>query len=116
MQDGIGTGSNAFDAYLPISWMKQGQQFRGAIFDIFMGIRLRLSPKLPMGTRIGASLIGASFILCPNGEALLLGYGVCLLDEFFLAIASGSVTSTGPLLRTRMTLPVSHQERSCFQA
>src|SRR3989442_1122011 len=33
----------------------------------------------------------------------------------FLALASGSLTSTVPLLRTRMALPVSHQVRSSCQ-
>ena len=38
---------------------------------------------LPMLTRIGDGLIGARFILCPNGQSLWLGQGVCPLDQVF---------------------------------
>src|SRR6266699_550178 len=61
---------------------------------------------LPMMPRRGDRLVGSGFILRPDGQSLLLRYGVGLLDEFFLAQASGSVTSTVPLLRTRRALPV----------
>jgi len=66
MQDSIGTGGHSLDSYLPISWMEQSEQFRGAVLDIFMRIGLRLSLMLPMSTRIGASLIGTGFILRPD--------------------------------------------------
>ena len=113
MQDGIGTGGDAFHAYLASRWMKQGEQFGSPIFGIFMGLLARVPFWLPMLTRIRDGLIRARFILCPDRRSLLLGQRVRLLDQVFFSAASGSVTSTGPLFRTRMALPVSHQVRSC---
>lgn len=113
MQDDIGAGGDAFDADLARRWMKQREHFGGPIFGIVMGLLDRVSFRLPMLPRIGDGLIGARLILRPDRQPLLLGQCVRLLDQVFFPTASGSVTSTGPLFRTRMALPVSHQVRSC---
>jgi hypothetical protein len=113
MQDDIGAAGDAFDAYPATRWMKQGEHFGGPIFGIFVGLLDRVSFRLPMLTRIRDGLIRARFILCPDRQSLLLGQRVRLLDQVFFPAASGSITSTGPLFRTRMALPVSHQVRSC---
>ena len=73
MQDGIGTRGDAFDADLAARGMKQGQQFGRPIFGIFVRLLARFSFRLPMLTRIGDGLIRARFILCPDGQSLLLG-------------------------------------------
>jgi hypothetical protein len=115
MQDGIGTRGDAFDADLAGRGMKQGEHFGSSVLGIFVGLLARFSFWLPMLTGIGDGLIGARFILGPNGQPFLFGERTCPLDQVFFPVASGSVTSTGPLLRTRMALPVSHQVRSCCQ-
>src|SRR5215469_7432010 len=114
MQDGIRAGGDPFDADLASRGMEQGEHFGRPVLSIFMGLLARLSFRLPMLARIGDGRIRARFILCPDGQSLLLGQRVRLLDQVFFPAASGSVTSTGPLLRTRMALPVSHQVRSAF--
>jgi len=115
MQDGVGAGGDAFDAHLARGRMKQGDELGGPIFRILMGLLNWLSFRLPMIPRIGNGLVGTRFILRPDGQSFLLSYRICLLDEFFLAQASGSVTSTVPLLRTRRAVPVLHQVRSFCQ-
>src|SRR5581483_6969834 len=114
MQNGIGTSGDAFDANLACRRMKQGEQFGGPIFRIFMGLPGWLSFRLPMMPEIGDGLRGTGFILCPDRQFFLLCSGVCLLDEFFFAQASGSVTSTVPRLRTRRAVPVLHQQPTPF--
>ena len=73
MQDGVGTGGDAFDAYLASRGMKQREQFGGPIFGIFVGLLGRFSFRLPMLTRIRDGLVRARFILRPDGQPLLLG-------------------------------------------
>lgn len=112
MQDRIGAGGDAFDVNLARCGMEQGKQFGCSILGVFVWLLGWLSFWFPMVPRIGDGLVWSGFILRPDGQSLLLSYGVRLLDEFFLAQASGSLTSTVPLLRTRMAVPVSHQVRS----
>src|SRR3954467_948314 len=51
------------------------------------------------------------FVLAPNGQPKLGAQCVGLLDQLFLAAASGSLTRTTPCLRLRIATPVSHQVR-----
>lgn len=112
LQDGLGTGGDAFDADLAARRMTQGEPFGRPIFGLFVGLLARFSFRLPLLTRRGDDLRGACFLWGPNGQPFLFGERVCPLDQVFCPAASGSVTSTGPLLRTRMALPGSHQVRS----
>src|SRR5215217_6655886 len=50
-------------------------------------------------------------VLAPDREPKLRPQRVGLLNQLFLAIASGSLTRTTPCLRWRITTPVSHQVR-----
>src|SRR5215207_8431171 len=50
-------------------------------------------------------------VLAPDRQPKLGAELVGLLDQLFLAIASGSLTRTTPCLRCRITTPVSHQVR-----
>src|SRR5690348_9782111 len=97
MQDGIRAGGNPFNADLAGRWMEQGEQFGGPVLGVFVGLSDWLSFRLPMLARIRDGLIRTRFILRPDGQSLLLGLGVRLLDQVFFPAASGSVTSTGPL-------------------
>src|SRR3954451_20731716 len=57
-------------------------------------------------------LKGAGLVLTPNRQPKLGAQRVGLLDQLFLARASGSLTRTAPTcLRLRITTPVSHQVR-----
>ena len=51
------------------------------------------------------------FVLAPDGQPKLGAQCVGLLDQLFLAAASGSLTRTTPCLRWRIATPVSHQVR-----
>ena len=73
MQNGIGTGSDAFDVDLAGRGMKQGEQFGCPVLGIFVGLLGRFSFRLPMLTRIRDGLVRARFILRPDGQPLLLG-------------------------------------------
>ena len=73
MQNGIGTGGDAFDVDLAGRGMKQGEQFGSPVLGIFMGLLARFSFWLPMLTRVRDGLIRARFILGPDGQSLLLG-------------------------------------------
>jgi len=96
MQDGIRTGGDPFDADLAGCWMEQGEQFGGPVLGVFVGLSDWLSFRLPMLTWIRDGLIRACFILRPDGQSLLLGLGVRLLDQVFFPTASGSVTRDWP--------------------
>jgi len=59
-------------------------------------------------------LVGSGLILAEQGEPEPLAAGVGAFDQLFMGVVSGSVTSTGPALRLRTTVPVWHQVRlSC---
>ncbi len=70
MQNGIGARGDAFDMDLAGRGMKQGEQFGRPVLGIFVGLFGRFSLGLPMLTRIGDGLIGARFILGPDGQSL----------------------------------------------
>ena len=80
-------------------------------------MRLLLWPtlRLPALSRIRRGLKRPGLIGAPHGAALPFAYLVGLLDEFFFASVSGSVTGTTPDLRLRWTVPVSHQVRLACQ-
>src|SRR5713101_1499289 len=63
--------------------MKQGEQFGGAVAHILMGVTNRAPEWLPADTRLGNSLIGASFIHAPHCQAQPRRLGVGLLDQRF---------------------------------
>ena len=73
MQDGIGTGGDAFDANLSGSLLEQGEQLGSPVLRVFMGLLTWFSFWLPMVSGIGNGLIGSRFILRPDGQPLLLG-------------------------------------------
>lgn len=83
MQDGIGTGGDAFDANLSGRWMEQREQFGRPVLRVFMGLFPWFAFRLPMMARIRDRLRGTGFILCPDRPPLLLSYGGGLLEEFF---------------------------------
>src|SRR3954467_12676872 len=56
-------------------------------------------------------LEGAGLVLTPNGQSQFGSPCVGLLDQLFLAKASGSLTRTTPCLRRRIATPVSHHVR-----
>src|SRR3954447_22666013 len=57
-------------------------------------------------------LKGTGLVLTPDREPKLGAQRVGLLDQLFLAVASGSLTRTAPAcLRRRIATPVSHQVR-----
>jgi hypothetical protein len=80
VQDRIGGLLNAFQAHLAIAGMKQGEDFGGAIAEILVVLRLRLTFTVPTGGRIRHRLEGTRFILTPQGNPHALGQTIGLLD------------------------------------
>jgi hypothetical protein len=74
-----------------------------------------LARRLPRGPGVGDRLVGAGFVLAQHHQSLQLPVGIGALDQVFLGAVSGSVTSTAPAFRLRMTVPVLHQVRDCCQ-
>src|SRR5262245_39639113 len=115
MQHGIGATRHAFDPYLARRGMEQGQQLGRPIGQIFV----RLADRLPFGSpsaaliRFGCKRTG--FILIPDRLTQPLPIAIGTLNQGFFASASGSTTVTGPALRRRSALPVSHHERARCQ-
>src|SRR3954454_13116744 len=94
--------------------MEQGQDLGRAAPDVFVRLR-RWSPwRLPQHTSMRHGLKGTGLVLTPDREPKLRPQRVGLLDQLFLARASGSLTHTTPCLRWRIATPVSHQVRLCF--
>src|SRR4029453_1048397 len=91
--------------------MEQGQDLGCAAPDVFVRLRRGSPARLPRHTSMRHGLKGAGLVLAPDREPKLPPPGVGLLDQLFLAIASGSLTRTTPCLRWRITTPVSHQVR-----
>ena len=71
----------------------------------------RLSLGLPLLARVGHGLERAGLVAAPDGQAQRRPQRVGVLDQLFLAWASGSVTTAAPALRLRSARPVGHQER-----
>ena len=74
--------------------MKQGQQFNGPTPDILMRVAGRFTDRLPTGAGLRNRLIRPGFIRAPDRQSPLASLPVSLLDQFFLASVSGSVTVT----------------------
>src|SRR5215203_1599307 len=91
--------------------MEQGQDLGCSAADVFVRLRRRSPSRLPRYTRIWHRLERAGLVLTPDREPKLRAQRVGLLDQLFLAAASGSLTRTTPCLRLRITTPVSHQVR-----
>src|SRR5215207_4393507 len=91
--------------------MEQGQDLGRAAADVFVRLHRRSPSRLPRHTRMRHRLERAGLVLTPDRQPQLCAERVGLLDQLFLAIASGSLTRTTPCLRWRLTTPVSHQVR-----
>src|SRR4051812_24964556 len=95
--------------------MEQGQDLGRAAADVFVRLEGGLAARPPRHTGMRHGLEGAGLVLTPDREPKLRPQRVGLLDQLFLAIASGSLTRTTPGLRWRITTPVSHQVRPFCQ-
>src|SRR3954449_10735613 len=92
--------------------MEQGQDLGRAAAHIFMRLGRRLPARLPRHTSMRHGLKGTGLVLTPDREPKLRPQRVGLLDQLFLARASGSLTRTTPAcLRWRIATPVSYQVR-----
>src|SRR4029453_13719653 len=91
--------------------MKQGQDLGCAAPDVFVRQEGRSLSWLPRHPGMRHGLKGAGLVLAPDRQPKLCAERVGLLDQLFLARASGSRTRTTPCLRLRITTPVSHQVR-----
>src|SRR3954447_10148357 len=78
---------------------------------MYLRLRRRSPSRMPRHTRMRHGLKGTGLVLAPDREPKLGAERVGLLNQLFLAIASGSLTRTTPCLRLRITTPVSHQVR-----
>src|SRR3954467_3139665 len=91
--------------------MEQGQDLSRAAPDVFVRLLGRVFARLPRHAGMRHGLKRPRLVLTPDREPKLRAQRVGLLDQLFLAIASGSLTRTTPCLRLRLTTPVSHQVR-----
>src|SRR5215213_3545444 len=91
--------------------MEQGQDLGRAAPDVFVRLEGRSPSRLPRHPGMRHGLKGAGLVLTPDREPKLRPQRVGLLDQLFLARASGSRTRTTPCLRRRIATPVSHQVR-----
>ena len=91
--------------------MKQGQDLGGAAADGFVRLLGRVFARLPGWARMRHRLKRPGLVLTPDRQPKLGAQRVGLLDQLFLAKASGSLTRTTPCLRWRIATPVSHQVR-----
>src|SRR4051794_2000056 len=91
--------------------MEPGPGLGRAAPDAF-GRPRRWSPwRLLQHTSMRHGLKGTGPVLTPDREPKPRPQRVGLLDQLFLARASGSLTRTTPCLRWRIATPVSHQVR-----
>jgi hypothetical protein len=111
VQDRMGAAGGWLQPHLAGGGMEQGQDLGRAAPDGFVRLRRRSPARLPRHTRMRHGLKGTGLVLTPDREPKLRPQRVGLLDQLFLAIASGSLTRTTPCLRWRITTPVSHQVR-----
>src|ERR1044072_9799637 len=91
--------------------MEQGQDLGRAARDVFVRLRRWSPARLPRHTSMRHGLKGTGLVLTPDRQPKLRPQRVGLLDQLFLARASGSLTRTTPCLRRRIATPVSHQVR-----
>ncbi len=76
---------------------------------------LRVTFLLPGLTRIRCGLKRASVVLGPDTQPQRFPAAIGILNQVFFAVLSGSMTSTRPVLRLRVAVPVGHQVRLCCQ-
>ena len=79
--------------------------------DVLVRLGGRSPSRLPGHAGMGHGLKGTGLVLTPDRQPKLGAERVGLLDQLFLAIASGSLTRPTPCLRWRIATPVSHQVR-----
>src|SRR4051794_25763536 len=91
--------------------MEQGQDLGCAAADVFVRLLGRVFARLPGYPGMRHGLKRPGLVLAPDGQPKLGAERVGLLDQLFLAAASGSLTRTTPCLRLRIATPVSHQVR-----
>jgi len=112
MEDSVGAAPHPLDPDLATRWMEQGQLLGRPLPHVLMGIPYRVASRVPVGAGIGDRLVRAGLVFGVDGQQVL---AICRLDQVFLGEASGSCTTTVPLLRMRTAVPVSHQLRSRSQ-
>src|SRR5947208_1651110 len=91
--------------------MKQGQDLGCAAPDVFVRLEGGLAARLPGWAGMRHGLKRPRLVLAPDRDPKLRAQRVGLLDQLFLARASGSLTRTTPCLRRRVATPVWHQVR-----
>src|SRR3954453_11303859 len=91
--------------------MEQGQDLGRAAADVFVRLGGRVLARLPGYAGMRHGLERPGLVLAPDREPKLGAERVGLLDQLFLAAASGSLTRTTPCLRWRIATPVWHQVR-----
>src|SRR3954447_18352970 len=91
--------------------MEQGQDLGRAAPDVLVRLLGRVFARLPRHAGMRHRLKRPRLVLTPDREPKLRPQRVGLLDQLFLARASGSLTRTTPCLRRRIATPVSHQVR-----
>ena len=111
MQDRIGAAGRWLEPHPAGGGMKQGQDLGCAAPDVFVRLEGRSPAWLPRHPGMRHGLKGAGLVLAPDRDPKLCAQRVGLLDQLFLARASGSLTRTTPCLRGRIATPVSHQVR-----
>lgn len=111
MQDHIGRRQDAFGMHVSGRRAKERQQLGRSPTHVLVRLEGRLAFQMPVFSRLGNGLIGAGFVLAPQGQSCLFRPLVGLLDQLFFSPALGSCTVTVPALRTRMAVPVGHQVR-----
>lgn len=111
MQHGIGRRQDAFGMHISGCRTQERQQLGCPPTHVLVGLESRLAFQMPVFSRLGYGLIGARFVLAPQGQSCLFCPLVGLLDQVFFSPALGSLTVTVPALRTRRAVPVGHQVR-----
>jgi hypothetical protein len=111
VQHRIGATGRWLEPHLARSRMKQGQDLGCAAADVFVRLLCRPPSWLPRHAGLRQGLKRPGLVLTPDRQPELGAKRVGLLDQLFLAAASGSLTRTTPCLRVRITTPVSHQVR-----
>lgn len=111
VEHGVFCGGDATHPQLPSGRFKERQEFGRAVANILVGQARGLAALAPALPWVRHRLVRPGFILGPERQAQLERLGVGVLDQLFFAAASGSTTSTTPLLRLRKAVPVGHQER-----
>jgi hypothetical protein len=91
--------------------MKQGQDLGCAAPDVFVRLEGGLAARLPGCAEMRHGLKRPGFILAPDRDPKLCAQRVGLLDQLFLARASGSTSAIVPCLRRRVATPVWHHVR-----